>query len=82
LCQTRDGIGVRVQGKSAVDQANQVTLTFRCPSAMPLKAQHWSAKLEYLYTNFGTHTFYTVFILVNVKESNVNIVRAGINYHF
>jgi outer membrane immunogenic protein len=44
--------------------------------------QHWSAKLEYLYTNFGTHTFYTVFIPVNVKESNVNIVRAGINYHF
>jgi outer membrane immunogenic protein len=44
--------------------------------------QHWSAKLEYLYTNFGTHTFYTVFIPVNVKENNVNIVRAGVNYHF
>jgi outer membrane immunogenic protein len=45
-------------------------------------APHWSAKVEYLYTSFGTHTFYTVFIPVNVKENNVNIVRAGINYHF
>jgi outer membrane immunogenic protein len=45
-------------------------------------APHWSAKLEYLYTNFGTHTFYTAFIPVNVKESNVNIVRAGVNWHF
>lgn len=45
-------------------------------------AQHWSAKVEYLYTSFGTHTFYTVFIPVNVTENNVNIVRAGINYHF
>jgi outer membrane immunogenic protein len=45
-------------------------------------APHWSAKVEYLYTNFGTHTFYTVVIPVNVKESNVNIVRAGVNWHF
>jgi outer membrane immunogenic protein len=45
-------------------------------------AQHWSAKVEYLYTSFGTHTFYTVAIPVNVTENNVNIVRAGINYHF
>jgi outer membrane immunogenic protein len=45
-------------------------------------APHWSAKVEYLYTNFGTHTFYTVFIPVNARESNVNIVRAGFNWHF
>jgi outer membrane immunogenic protein len=45
-------------------------------------AQNWSVKVEYLHTDFGTHTFYTVFIPVSARESNVNIVRAGINYHF
>jgi outer membrane immunogenic protein len=45
-------------------------------------APHWSGKVEYLYTSFGTHLSYTVFIPVNVSEKNVNIVRAGINYHF
>ena len=38
---------------------------------------HWSAKVEWLYTGFGTHPFYTVMIPVNVKEDNVNIIRAG-----
>jgi outer membrane immunogenic protein len=45
-------------------------------------APHWSAKLEWLYTSFGTKTAYTVFIPVQVKEANVNIVRAGVNWHF
>jgi outer membrane immunogenic protein len=45
-------------------------------------APNWSAKIEYLHTDFGTHTFYTVVIPVNVTEKNVNIVRAGVNYHF
>ncbi len=45
-------------------------------------AQHLSAKLEYLYTDFGTHTFYTVVIPVSAAERNVNIVRFGFNYHF
>jgi outer membrane immunogenic protein len=44
-------------------------------------AKHWSGKIEYLYTSFGTHTLYTVAIPVNVTENNVNIVRAGVNYH-
>lgn len=43
---------------------------------------HWSAKVEWLYTGFGTHPFYTVMIPVNVKEDNVNIIRAGINWHW
>jgi outer membrane immunogenic protein len=45
-------------------------------------APKWTAKVEYLYTNFGTHTLYTVFIPVNVAENRVNILRAGVNYHF
>jgi len=45
-------------------------------------APKWSAKVEYLYTNFGTRTFYTVVIPVNAEEKNVNIFRAGVNYHF
>lgn len=43
---------------------------------------HWSAKVEWLYTGFGTHPSYTVVIPVNVKEDNVSIIRAGINWHF
>jgi outer membrane immunogenic protein len=45
-------------------------------------APHWSAKLEWLYTSFGTKTAYTVFIPVQVKEANMNIIRAGVNWHF
>ena len=45
-------------------------------------APKWSAKVEYLHTSFDTHTFYTVFIPVNVTENNVNILRVGVNYHF
>jgi outer membrane immunogenic protein len=45
-------------------------------------AQHWSAKVEYLYTTFGYPIFYTVVIPVRASETDVNIVRAGINYHF
>jgi outer membrane immunogenic protein len=43
-------------------------------------APKWSAKLEYLYADLGTTT-YTVAIPVNVPE-RVNVLRAGINYHF
>jgi outer membrane immunogenic protein len=40
-----------------------------------------SLKLEYLYADFGTKQSYTVVIPVSVSE-RVNILRAGINYHF
>ena len=49
-------------------------------------APSWSAKLEYLYADFGTSGggAYTTPAGINVaaSERNVNIVRAGINYHF
>jgi outer membrane immunogenic protein len=49
-------------------------------------APNWSAKLEYLYADFGTGaaTNYTPVGGVNVgaSERNVNVVRGGINYHF
>ncbi len=44
-------------------------------------APKWSVKVEYLYADFGTKQSYTVVIPVNVSEK-VNILRAGINYHF
>ncbi len=44
-------------------------------------APRWSAKLEYLYADFGNPTMYTVFIPVAATEK-VSIVRAGVNYHF
>jgi outer membrane immunogenic protein len=49
-------------------------------------APHWSAKIEYLYFNFGNKTGYVPTLIgggnfVNVLERG-DIVRAGINYHF
>jgi outer membrane immunogenic protein len=41
----------------------------------------WSIKVEYLYADFGNHTYYNPGIPVNATEK-VNIVRAGLNYHF
>jgi outer membrane immunogenic protein len=51
-----------------------------------LFAPNWSAKIEYLYADFGNATAvgYTPVggRAVSATERNVNIVRAGINYHF
>jgi outer membrane immunogenic protein len=50
-------------------------------------APHWSAKLEYLYVNFGDNKNYTyIGVFNNGAAENVlvtsNIVRAGLNYKF
>jgi outer membrane immunogenic protein len=47
-------------------------------------APNWSAKVEYLYADFGTGsaTSYNAPGFVGVTERNVNMVRGGINYHF
>jgi len=41
----------------------------------------WSVKFEYLYADLGSPVLYTPAIPVNVTEK-VNIVRAGVSYHF
>ena len=42
--------------------------------------RNWSAKVEYLYMNFGSPSFNSA----NVTTSNfaVNVVRGGVNFHF
>jgi outer membrane immunogenic protein len=47
-------------------------------------APNWSAKVEYLYADFGTGAAvsYNAPGVVGVTERNVNMVRGGINYHF
>jgi len=50
-------------------------------------APGWSAKLEYLYADFGSssNTGYTPVgsgVPFTASERSVNMVRAGINYHF
>jgi outer membrane immunogenic protein len=44
-------------------------------------APNWSAKLEYLYADFGSQNAY-VFIVPHHVSLNENIVRAGVNYKF
>lgn len=51
-------------------------------------AQAWSAKVEYLYADFGSHTSYLNPVPVGFTNRaggvslNENIVRVGINYHY
>jgi len=49
-------------------------------------AQHWSAKLEYLYVDLGTVTNAVAIIgaptLVDRARVQMNVVRVGINYRF
>ena len=53
-------------------------------------APHWSAKIEYLYADFGKQDAMSAFIAPNGAlfaadhqfSRNVNVVRAGLNYHF
>lgn len=50
-------------------------------------APNWTAKLEYLYTDFGTRVGYTAFPPPPTLQPedvylNANIVRAGLDYHF
>jgi outer membrane immunogenic protein len=45
-------------------------------------SQNWSAKAEYLYLNFGSHTFLAgTGFDTNIKLQD-NIVRLGLNYKF
>jgi outer membrane immunogenic protein len=47
-----------------------------------LFTRNWSVKAEYLYLDFGNHTFQvtpTTFTRIHARD---NIVRLGINYHF
>ena len=44
-------------------------------------APHWSAKIEYLYADFGSHNAYFLFVPHTVSL-NENILRAGLNYKF
>lgn len=50
-------------------------------------APNWSAKIEYLYTDFGNRAGYTAFpppppLQPEDVSLNANIVRAGLDYHF
>jgi len=50
-----------------------------------LFAPHWSAKLEYLYVDLassGINGAYTGWELGNNHHPEINVVRAGVNYHF
>jgi outer membrane immunogenic protein len=50
-----------------------------------LFAPHWSAKLEYLYVDLassGIYGAYTGWELGNNHHPQINVVRAGVNYHF
>jgi outer membrane immunogenic protein len=46
----------------------------------------WTARLEYLYADFGTHTTNFAFnglpVIADRSRLSMNLVRAGLNYHF
>jgi outer membrane immunogenic protein len=41
---------------------------------------NWSAKVEYLYLNFGSPSFNSP--AVTTSDFAVNVVRGGVNMHF
>lgn len=45
-------------------------------------AKNWSAKLEYLYADFGTHRYTVDNSLLVDSRQRESIVRGGINYRF
>ena len=53
-------------------------------------APNWSAKIEYLYADFGKQDVSSAYLATNGLlytvdhqfSRNLNIVRAGLNYHF
>ena len=45
-------------------------------------ARNWSAKLEYLYLDFGTHTFLSGTGFDTSVRLRDHVLRAGINYQF
>jgi outer membrane immunogenic protein len=50
-----------------------------------LFAPHWSAKIEYLYVDLassGINGAFTGWQLGNNHHPQINVVRAGVNYHF
>ena len=45
--------------------------------------QNWSAKLEYLYVDLGSHQMFNVTpTLPETVSFTANIIRGGINYRF
>src|SRR5262249_7504563 len=47
-----------------------------------LFSRNWSAKLEYLYLDFGSHSFQVTPTTFTRFHARDNIIRAGINYHW
>jgi outer membrane immunogenic protein len=45
-------------------------------------ARHWSAKLEYIYVDLGSHRFLSTTTAVTDVKLRDNIVRVGLNYQF
>lgn len=47
-----------------------------------LLTHHWSVKAEYLYMDFGKHTFLAGTVDATTIRLTENIVRVGVDYHF
>jgi outer membrane immunogenic protein len=44
--------------------------------------ENWSAKAEYLYTDLGTHTWFSGQVYSSTSHSTSSTVRVGLNYKF
>jgi outer membrane immunogenic protein len=45
-------------------------------------ARNWTAKIEYLYVDLGSHDLFSVFGQPETISFTANIIRGGINYRF
>jgi outer membrane immunogenic protein len=77
--------GFAYGGVTAFQQSNTSTGWTAGGGAEWLFAPHWSAKLEYLYVDLassGINGAFTGWELGNNHHPQINVVRAGVNYHF
>lgn len=76
------GVLNNVPRGSVADQsywANGFALGFGAEYAI---TPHITAKAEYIYTSFGSNTYFTGTPNVSSVGANINLLRAGVNYKF
>jgi outer membrane immunogenic protein len=78
---TTPGFALAVPGATASQTDTRVGWTVGAGVERKF-TRNWSAKLEYLYVDFGTKTFFAGTVNQSDVSFRDHIVRAGINYQF
>ncbi len=81
LAGTTPGFAIAIPGATMSQTDTRVGWTVGAGIERKL-TRNWSAKLEYLYMDFGSKTYFTGTVNQSDVSFRDHIVRAGINYEF